>query len=334
VGHPALERTLVNRLLLLAIFATASLSAARCFAEGEASALIIAGAGGTDEYAGTFEGWAATWQEACATGGVRATVVTAAQDGKESLARVRAVLDSEPKDGAELWLVLLGHGTFDGRDGKLNLAGDDLPASEIVERLKAFKRPVVIVCGFSASGAFLKPLSAPGRVIVTATRSGREDNFARFGGAFSEAIGDTSADLDKDGQTSVLEAWLWAANKVNTFYQSEGRLATEHALLDDNGDGLGTPPDWFKGVRPVKKAKDGTAPDGLRANQLHLIRSRADRGLPPEIEAERNGLELELARLRETKATLPEPEYFAKLEAILTRIAQLYRDAAADRKAD
>jgi hypothetical protein len=34
---------------------------------------------------------------------------------------------------------------------------------------------------------------------------------------------------------------------VAEFYEADGRLATEHALLDDNGDSLGTPADFFRG---------------------------------------------------------------------------------------
>jgi hypothetical protein len=187
----------------------------------------------------------------------------------------------------------------------------------------------VVVCGFSASGAFLKPLTAPDRVIVCATRSGSENNFARFGGYFSESIADPAADLDKDGETSVLEAWLAASRRVADFYKNEGRLATEHSLLDDNGDGLGTPPDWFQGVRAVKKSKSNQAPDGLRAHQIHLVPSAAERALPAAVRAERDEMERELAKLRDAKAAMPEEEYFAKLEALMLRIARLYQRGTA-----
>ena len=294
-------------------------------ARADQSVIIAVGASGEEAYAGDFAKWAANWQQAAAAG--KAQVQTIGADGKEkdALARLRAAVEAEVKQGTEpLWLVLLGHGTFDGRDGKFNLRGDDVAASEIAGWLKGCARPVVIVCGFSAGGAFLKPLSAPGRVIVTATKSGAENNFARFGGYFAEAVADPAADLDHDGQTSVLEAWLAAAQRTAEFYKTEGRIATEHSLLEDNGDGLGTPPEWYAGLRMVKKPKDRKAPDGLRASQLALVPSAAERGLSPEQRAQRDALEVELAKLREVKATLPEKEYFAQLEALLLRIARLY----------
>src|SRR5204862_8041330 len=147
----------------------------------------------------------------------------------------------------------------------------------------------------------LNKLAATNRVIVTATRSGYEQNYARFGQFVAEAITDPQADLDKDGQTSLLEMFLAASQRVAEFYDANGRLATEHALLDDNGDRLGTPADWFRGIRAVKRAREGAPADGLRAHQFHLERSDAERKLAPEIRARRDELELAISRLRDTK---------------------------------
>ena len=317
------------RVLLISaalVFTALPLSAAEK-TDGHASVIIAVGASGEEEYAGDFAKWAASWQKAGAAGNARVQTFGAGAEEKDALTRLRAAVAAEAKEGASpLWLVMLGHGTFDGRDGKFNLRGDDLTASEVAAWLKPCARPVVVVCGFSASGAFLKPLSAPGRVVVSATKSGAENNFARFGGYFAEAVADPAADLDHDGQTSAMEAWIAAGRRTAEFYKTEGRIATEHSLLDDNGDGLGTPPEWYDGLRLIKKPKDGHAPDGLRARQLALVPSAAERGISPELRAQRDALEAELAKLREAKATMVEKEYFAQLEALLLRIARLYRD--------
>ena len=288
--------------------------------------IIAVGASGEDAYAGDFAKWAAHWQKAGAAGKARVQTIGAQADEKEALGRLRAAIEAEAKAATEpLWLVLLGHGTFDGRDGKFNLRGDDVSSADLAAWLKPCARPVVIVCGFSASGAFLKPLSGPGRVVVTATKSGAENNFARFGGYFAESVADPAADLDHDGQTSVQEAWLAAAQRTAEFYKAEGRIATEHSLLDDNGDGLGTPPEWYAGLRLVKKPKDGKAPDGPLAGKLSLVPSAEERSLSPEQRKRRDALETELAKLREAKATLPEKEYFSQIEALLLQLARLYR---------
>jgi len=230
-----------------------------------------------------------------------------------------------------LWLVLIGHGTFDGKEAKFNLRGPDCSASELAGWLQPFHRPVAVVNTASASGPFINKLSAPGRVVITATRSGNENNYARFGQYLAEAITDPEADLDKDGQTSLLEAFLIASRRVGEFYQLEGRLATEHALLDDNGDGLGTPADWFRGIRAVKKAKDGAALDGVRAHQFHLIRNEAERNLPPAVRLKRDELELEIARLREAKNQMDEDGYYSSLEKLLLQMARLYERAEIDK---
>jgi hypothetical protein len=290
-----------------------------------ASIIVATGASGEESYSTPFADWAANWQRAGAA--ADAHLVALKPGLNDALQQFHKALDDEAKEStAPLWIILIGHGSFDGKEGKFNLPGDDLSASDLASWLKPFRRAVVVICGFSASGAFLKPLSAPGRIVVAATRNGAENNYARLGGYLSETIADPTADLDKDGQTSLLEAWLAAAQRTADFYKNEERLATEHSLLDDNGDGFGTPADWFQGIRVVKKSSSAQAPDGLRAHQIHLLSNPAEKTWPPALRNERDQLERELAQLRETKASRAADEYYTQLEAILLRLAQLYRD--------
>jgi hypothetical protein len=120
-----------------------------------------------------------------------------------------------------------------------------------------------------------------------------------------------------------LEAFLAAAAQVAEFYRSEGRLATEHALIEDNGDGKGTPADWFRGVRPVRAAAEGAPTDGARAHQLHLVPSPAEQALPVEVRRQRDRIERAIFRLRENRHRLPEAEYFEQLERLLLELAEL-----------
>ncbi len=307
-----------NRWLLLFLW----LGSFSLMAAETPSAILVRGAGGEKEYDEAFVRWEADWQKACTTGQVRTTTLGSEPKSREALQRA---LEAEPKSGEPLWLVLFGHGTFDGRVGKFNLRDDDVSFDELAAWLKPFERTVVVIAAFSTSGAWLKPLAAPGRVIVTATKSGSENNYARFGGRLAAAFA-KGADLDKDGQTSLLEAWLTAARETAEFYKNEGRLATEHSLLEDNGDGLGTPADWFKGTRAVKKAQGKGLADGLRAGQLCLVPSAAERALSPKLREQRDALERDLAALRERKAEMKEDEYFAALETLLLKLAQLYHE--------
>src|SRR5262249_14483763 len=221
---------------------------------------------------------------------------------------------------------VIGQGTYGGREAKFNLRGPDMTDREFAEWLSRVKRQVVILDCTSASGPYINRLSGENRIVVTATKSGHEINFARFGQYLSEAIGDERSDIDKDGQVSLLEAFLTASNRVEEYYRTHSQLATEHALIDDNGDRLGTPASWFRGVRATQRAKDGAALDGLRAHQLHLVPSDRERDIPIELRQRRDQLELSVAALRDQKAKLNEDEYYERLEKLMVELARLYRE--------
>jgi hypothetical protein len=289
--------------------------------------VLVIGAAGEPEYGEQFSAWAELWKEAAIKGGLQTVVIGEETNNPEDdRARLLGVLTNEvARPAGELWLVFIGHGTFDGRAAKFNLRGPDISASELAAVLKPCQRPLAVIDCTEASGPIINALSAPGRVIITATRSGNEVNATRFGGYFAKAIADPAADLDKDGQTSLLEAFLFASRQVAQFYKEAGRLATEHALIDDNGDGLGTPADWFRGVRAVKTAADGKSVDGVRANQLHLVRSDAEKKLSSAARARRDELERQLSDLRSRKGSMEEAEYYREAERLLLEIAKLYQ---------
>jgi hypothetical protein len=327
MGNPPLERiamrhatrAIIAALFFFCVFAQAQTNEQRTL-------VLVIGAPGEPEYAEKFAAWGKLWKEAALQGGVQTRVVgedtSESPDDRERLLKLLAEEISRP--AGELWLVFIGHGTFDGRSAKFNLRGPDISAEDLAAALKPARRPLAVVQCASASGPFLPALSAPGRVIITATRSGYEDNFPRFGGYMAGAIGSASADLDKDGQTSLLEAFLMASHQVAQYYKDQGLLMTEHALLDDNGDGLGTPPDWFRGVRPTKRAADGKAVDGLRANQMILVRSKSEQTLSQETRAQRDDLERQFNALRDRKSKMDENDYYKQLEAVMIQIARLY----------
>jgi hypothetical protein len=325
-------------------------------ADARPTVVVVVGAEGTAEFGRLFRQWAGRWEQAAGRAGAEYFQIGLDAPGavsyrdflKQRLTdsgaagndvaganenRKRPPLPPLPKggnssEGSEaLWLVLIGHGTFDGKTARFNMRGPDVSAAELALWLNDIGRPVAIIDCTSASSPFINELSGPDRVVITATKSGYEHNFARFGDYLSAAIADPRADIDKDEQTSLLEAFLLASSETREWYAREGRLATEHALLDDNGDSLGTPADWFLGTRAVKRAKDGAKLDGLRAGQLCLVRSRGEQELPAEVRSRRDKLEQNLARLRERKGQLEEEEYLKLLEPLLVEIARIYEEA-------
>lgn len=292
--------------------------------------LLVLGAPGEPEFGTNLIEQATLWSQALELAGARKVELGRTDGGTNDLLELRQTLAAEPTNGLSgLWIVLLGHGTFDGKEARFNLRGPDLSATELAALLKPFSRPVAVINTTAASAPFLKPLAGTNRVVITATRSGYETSFARFGLEFARSIASPVADLDQDGQTSLLESFLHASAQVLDSYRTETRLMTEHALLDDNGDGLGTPAEWFRGLRAVKKADGKQSLDGLRAHQWHLVRSEAENRLTADQRAKRDALELAVAAWRDRKPSMPETEYFHHLETLLRELAEIYRSAPA-----
>lgn len=336
----------------LAALLIVALGATSYSADGESSSdvqdserlvVIIRGASGTDEYGEMFDSWSARWVKAAETGKTEALGIgpvgpnnsalrlpgasgPAAADREQVKQTLRdAAAKAQAKRLTELWIVLIGHGTFDGRSARFNLRGQDVSAEELKKWLEPITCPIVIANCSSASGPFLKALAGQNRVVMTATKTGAEINFARFGEFFSEAVGDAKFDLDKDGQTSVFEAFLSASRRTAAFYDGEGRLATEHSLLDDNGDGLGIRADFFRGVRLVKKVQGEATVDGRLAHRFHLVRSDSEQQLSPETRKLRDQLEQAVIQLRDRKSSFEDEDvYYAQLEKLLVDLAKVY----------
>ena len=296
--------------------------------------LLIVGAAGKDEYAAAFGLWADRWRQAAEQAGALVTVIGRAESTADpgSTPDRDAVLaavarSAGVKTTAPLWLVFIGHGTFDQRDARLNLRGPDLSAGELAEACRPLQRPLAaVICG-SCSAPFLNALSGPDRCIITATKDGNQLQYSRFGEYMSAAIAGLEGDIDRDGQTSLLEAWLFASRRTADFYKTEGRLATEHSLLDDNGDQQGVRSEIFNGLKTNAQIKADKPIDGRRAAELCLVLSPQERQLTAAQRQERDQLESELNQLKLQKEQLSESDYLQQLETILLKLARLYQAA-------
>ena len=220
--------------------------------------------------------------------------------------------------------MFIGHGTFDGRTASLNLNGPDVSAEKLAELLQPAKRPIAFIACASCSSPFINVLSAPNRIVISATKDGNQIQYSRFGDAMSQAIGGLDADINRDGQTSLLEAWLFASRRTAEFYTTEGRLATEHALIDDTGDAKGTRAEVYDGDRLKLGIENADQLDGALAARWNFIRSEEERRFSPEQRKTRDDLERRLNDLRLRKASITETEYLTELESILVPVAELY----------
>lgn len=314
--------------LLLPILLSFVPARAESAAEPGLKILLVVGAGGTPEYAAIFRETAALWIEAAKKGGATIEVIggeegEAKETTNDEAERLREKIAAEK--APELWVVLIGHGTFDGRVAKFNVRGPDFTDEELAGWLGGYEGELVLINTASASGSYIREMAAPGRVVITATKNEGEIFFTRFGRFFAEAIGGLpDADLDNDEQVSLLEAFLFASNRVALFYQNDGRLATEHALLDDNGDGLGSRAEWFEGTTPVETASAEAKPDGDLAGRKVLVKNAFERLLTPAQAKQRDELERRVVELRRSKSSLDESDYYGKLESLLLELARLY----------
>jgi hypothetical protein len=309
-------RRFVNRGLLLLLVAAVHVSPA---AAQDTHLLVVTGVAGDAAHSAQFHGWATAILEAAKKGGVaeanmrylseRPEPEAAATGGRSTRDNVTSAigdLSSRARPGDHVFIVLIGHGSFDGRQGVFNLPGPDLTAADydvLLDRLAAQR--VAFVNTSSSSGAFLEPLAGPGRTIVTATKSGGERNETRFPGFFVEALADQAADRDRNGRVSVLEAFDYARAKVTATYEQGGHILTEHATLNDGSEGK-------------LAATLFLAPQSERTATLA---KSADPALRALIE-EREALDRRIAELRLQKERMATEQYEGELEKLLLELAQ------------
>lgn len=287
--------------------------------------VVVTGLGGEPSYRRELAQWSSTLAGAARAQGVPAgNIIQLAGDSSPAPALPRATrervlaslqdLTRRTRAGDVILLFLAGHGSHEGAESRINLPGPDLTAGDLAVALEPLAdRKVVVVNTTSASGDFLPVLSRSGRIVITATKSPFERNVTKFGGQFVAALADAGADADKDGRVSILEAFLFARRETGRIYESDNRLLTEHAVLDDNGDKQG-------GAAPGAEGADGAL-----ARTIYLgsapARVVATDSAGARIEQEARALEARINELRSRKATMKSDEYESQLETLLVDLA-------------
>jgi hypothetical protein len=296
---------------------------------------VISGIGGEKQYADRFYEWGVAMADAAVRkfGVPEANVILLAEDpardatridGKSTREEVEKALEGlAARLGAEdqLLVVLFGHGSQQGPEPRFNLPGRDMNAADFARLLSPVQARVAFVNTASASGEFIKPISGERRTVVTATKSGFERNQTMFGKYFVDAFAGDGADADKDGRISVLEAFDFARREVARAYEADNRLLTEHALLDDNGDGVGSadlkPPSTDGGNARGFYLAAGAA---ARAADAALAGAAAD-PRTAALAAEKRKLEERIEALKRRKAQMAAADYERELEGLLVELA-------------
>jgi hypothetical protein len=254
--------------------------------------LTVSGLGGEPDYEQRFKMVAADIGAATKSQALVAPT-------REAVRARLADLGKQVKPDDAFVLMLVGHGSFDGLDYKFNLPGPDITASELaamLDRIPATRQLVVNMT--SCSGGSLEYLRKPTRVVITATKTGTEKNATVFARYWAEALRDPSADTDKNESVSALEAFEYAKKKTAQFYESNKRLATEHATLEETRLASAFP------ILRIGTAAAAAADPAKRA----LIEKKEQ-------------IEQQIDKLKYEKAALPAAEYKQKLTALLLELA-------------
>ena len=291
-------------------------------------ALIVSGAAGGQDYAEQYARWTETLSKvlvdqmklAAADVHVLSDTTGSAAATSDNVRRaINAIRQSMTREDL-LLVVLIGHGTFDGTDAKFNLVGPDLSSSEWAALLRAVPGRVVLVNTTSASFPFIEHLSGPRRVVITATDSVAQNYDTLFPEYFVNAFGDEAADIDKNGRISIWEAFAAATAGVKRSFQQRGLLATERALIDDNGDGVG------------REAEAG-GEDGSQAARTYLDESLPGAAPTDEVLLKllqrKTALEREVEDLTIRRTFLPAAEYGREFERLMIDLARVSRDIRA-----
>lgn len=286
-------------------------------------AMIVCGASGGEKYAEQMGAWRNDLQTTLVNryqfkpAFVRVLVDETATTGEKGTAEnVRKMFaelkKSVTKDGF-VFIIMLGHGTYDGDVAKFNLVGPDLTAKDWTDQLAGIQGRVTIVNTTEASFPFLETLTSKGRVVITATDSAAQKYATVFPEYFVKAIKEASTDLDKNGRTSVYEVFQAASAAVKQHYEQRGQLSTERALIDDNGDG---------------KGREATAegPDGGIARLAYLDNEVAAASSNPELAGlikRRQTLEQQAEEHKLLKGVMPDAEWNAQFEKLMLELAQV-----------
>lgn len=165
---------------------------------------------------------------------------------RESLAATVQTLAGQIQPDDTLWVFVLGHTHYDGRYSWYNIAGPDVNQTEFAKLFSDVRcREQVFFITTSTSGFYQKALGQPGRIVITATEPDLEVNETFFPHKLAKALGPSppaygELDVDRDWRLTLLDVYLWTAQETAKEYLPNMLLATEHSLLDDNGDGRGT----------------------------------------------------------------------------------------------
>lgn len=220
------------------LFSALLFSAVSMSAQAALYITIVQGLGGEPAFDEKFHEQATSIADASAllTDADKVSLFSGAEANRENLLAHFESQSSAMNENDRAALYLIGHGSFDGEEYKFNIPGIDITTADILNIMSAFPgQNHFLLNTSSTSGALLDVLEDENRILVTATRSGNEKNATFFGQYFAAALSNETADLNKNNNISVEEAFAYAQRQVEEYFESQGQLATEHSEIRGGG---------------------------------------------------------------------------------------------------
>jgi hypothetical protein len=310
------------RVALLVTLILASVAVCARPALGGTYYVTVSGLGGEPDYEQRFASIASDLDKTFKNSGGNVHVYTLA--GSEAtharLGEILSQIAGQAKPEDDFVLILIGHGSFDGVEYKFNLVGPDISGVELAalcDRIPS--RRQLIVNTTSASGGSIAALQKPGRAVVAATKSGTEKNATVFARYWVEALRDPTADVDKNDAITALEAFQYAANKAAAFYDSQKRLATEHAVFEDTGKN--------EPVRaPATESGEGLLLSSFTLVRMGAAQKAASDPAKRELLGKKEELEQKIDALKYGKAAMSDEDYKQQLTAALVELARVQQE--------
>ncbi|MFC1730476.1 hypothetical protein ACFL6I_09080 [candidate division KSB1 bacterium] len=231
-------------------------------------------------------------------------------------------LESQVTGSDHAYVILFGHGSYDGKNAKLNIPRRDLSDEDFAEMLNRLDAGrIIFINTASSSFPFIQHISGENRIVITATKSPTQRNITEFPEYLVEGFSEAAADLDKNGSISVLEIFTYAALKTERFYSDNNHLATEHAMLEDNGDGQA-----FR-VEELMTAGEGALSGATYLKRRLVAFAALDSATGDttmvRLLTEQEKLELEISTLKNSKDQYSVEQYYLLLEELLVKLARV-----------
>jgi len=280
--------------------------------------VTVAGLGGEPDYEQRFTETAKDLDRTFrASSGAHVYTLTGAQATRAKLSEILAGIAREAKPDDDLIITLIGHGSYDGFEYKFNLVGPDVTAGELATMLdRVPARRQLIVNTTSASGGAVAALERPGRGVIAATKTGTEKNATVFARYWAEALEDPTADVDKSESISALEALNYADRKTAGFYDSQKRLATEHAVFEDTGHGEAVKVNAAEG-------REGALLASFTVVRIGAAQAAMNDPAKRDLMAKKEELEQKIDALKYQKAAMEPGEYKRALTDALLQLAKV-----------